>query len=345
MTVKIAEGDLLEQRVDAIVNTVNTVGVMGKGIALQFRRKWPANFKAYEAACKRKEVVPCKMFVFDNGRLVEPKYIINFPTKRHWRQLSRMSDIECGLVDLIAQVKALNIKSIAIPPLGCGNGGLEWSDVRPLIESAFEGLPEVEVKLFAPTTRDGIRELVPEVNTPKMTPGRAAIVKLLSIYREMMYPLTQIEVQKLAYFLQTAGQNLGTLRFEKNKFGPYAPALRHVLTKMDGAFLTGVGDGTKPSEIMVLAPALDQAEKLLAENADDQTGARVERISRLIDGFETPYGMELLATVHWTAGEKPGASFDEIVRAVQGWNERKRQIMPPAHIRAAHDRLLAEKWL
>ncbi|AWL96245.1 macro domain-containing protein [Bradyrhizobium ottawaense] len=345
MTVKIAEGDLLEQRVDAIVNTVNTVGVMGKGIALQFRRKWPANFKAYEAACKRKEVVPCKMFVFDNGRLVEPKYIINFPTKRHWRQLSRMSDIECGLVDLIAQVKALNIKSIAIPPLGCGNGGLEWSDVRPLIESAFEGLPEVEVKLFAPTAREGVRELVPEANTPKMTPGRAAIVKLLSIYREMMYPLTQIEVQKLAYFLQTAGQNLGTLRFEKNKFGPYAPALRHVLTKMDGAFLTGVGDGTKPSEIMVLAPALDEAEKLLVENADDQTGARVERISRLIDGFETPYGMELLATVHWTASEKSDASFDEIVKAVQGWNERKRQIMPPAHIRAAYDRLIVEKWL
>jgi hypothetical protein len=178
-----------------------------------------------------------------------------------------------------------------------------------------------------------------------MTPGRAAIIKLLSIYREMMYPLTQIEVQKLAYFLQTAGQNLGTLRFEKNKFGPYAPALRHVLTKMDGAFLTGVGDGTTPSEIMVLAPALDEAEKLLLENADDQTGARVERISRLIEGFETPYGMELLATVHWTAGEEPGASFEEIVQAVQGWNDRKSQIMPPAHIKAAYDRLIAERWL
>lgn len=190
MAVEIAKGDLLEQRVDAIVNTVNTVGVMGKGIALQFRRKWPANYKAYEAACKRKEVVPCKMFVFDNGGLVEPKYIINFPTKRHWRQPSRLSDIECGLADLILQIKALKIKSIAIPPLGCGNGGLNWSEVRPLIEAAFQELPEVNVKLFAPTTDDRVRELVPETEKPKMTAGRAAIVKLLSIYREMMYPLT-----------------------------------------------------------------------------------------------------------------------------------------------------------
>lgn len=344
MAVEIAKGDLLEQRVDAIVNTVNTVGVMGKGIALQFRRKWPANYKAYEAACKRKEVVPCKMFVFDNGGLVEPKYIINFPTKRHWRQPSRMSDIECGLVDLVFQVKSLKIKSIAIPPLGCGNGGLNWSDVRPRIEAAFEELPEVNVKLFAPAADDRIRELAPEAEKPKMTPGRAAIVKLLSIYREMMYPLTQIEIQKLAYFLAKAGQDLGSLKFEKNKFGPYAPALRHVLTKMDGAFLSGVGDGTKPSEIVLINSALDEAEASINAGADKETGERVERISRLIEGFETPYGMELLATVHWTTAERPRATFDEIVQGVHGWNERKREIMPRSHIKAAYDRLLAEKW-
>lgn len=345
MAVEIAKGDLLEQRVDAVVNTVNTVGVMGKGIALQFRRKWPANYRAYEEACKRNEVVPCKMFVFDNGGLVEPKYIINFPTKRHWRQPSRLSDIKCGLEDLITQIKALKIKSIAIPPLGCGNGGLDWSEVKPLIEASFRNLPDVSVKLFAPATDDRIRELVPEAERPKMTLGRAAIVKLLSIYREMMYPLTQIEVQKLAYFLARAGQDLGTLKFEKHKFGPYAPALRHVLTKMDGAFLTGVGDGTKPSEITVMNAALAEAETLLEAGADSETGKRVQRIGRLIEGFETPYGMELLATVHWVAAEKPKATLDEIIEAVHGWNVRKREIMPPAHIKSAHDRLIAESWL
>jgi hypothetical protein len=222
---------------------------------------------------------------------------------------------------------------------------LNWSEVRPRIEAAFEELPEVNVKLFAPATDDRVRELVPESEKPNMTPGRAAIVKLLSIYREMMYPLTQIEVQKLAYFLAGAGQDLGTLKFEKHKFGPYAPALRHVLAKMDGAFITGVGDGTKPSEITVMNSALAEAETLLEASADKETGKRVERIGRLIEGFETPYGMELLATVHWTAAENPKATFDEIVKAVQGWNERKRQIMPPAHIKAAYDRLVTEKWI
>ena len=345
MAVEIAKGDLLEQRVDAIVNTVNTVGVMGKGIALQFRRKWPANYKAYEEACKRNELVPCKMFVFDNGGLVEPKYIINFPTKRHWRQPSRLSDIKCGLEDLITQIKTLKIKSIAVPPLGCGNGGLDWSEVRPLIEASFKDLPEVDVKLFAPASDDRVRELVPEAEKPKMTPGRAAIVKLLSIYREMMYPLTQIEVQKLAYFLASAGQDLGGLTFEKHKFGPYAPALRHVLTKMDGAFVTGVGDGTMPSEITVMSSALAEAETILDASADYETSRRVERIGRLIEGFETPYGMELLATVHWTAAKNPDATLNEIVEAVHGWNARKRQIMPPAHIKSAYDRLVIEGWL
>src|SRR5712691_4926639 len=188
MTIEHTTGDLLEQRVDAIVNTVNTVGVMGKGIALQFRRKWPANAKAYEAACKRNEVVPGEMFVFDNGGLVEPKVIINFPTKRHWRQPSRMSDIDAGLVDLIAQVKRLGIRSIAIPPLGCGNGGLDWNEVRPRIEASFKELPDVDVRLFAPSDVAGVRELALEAEKPRMTPGRTAILKVLSIYREMRYP-------------------------------------------------------------------------------------------------------------------------------------------------------------
>jgi len=330
--------------VDAIVNTVNTVGVMGKGIALQFKRKWPANAKAYEAACKRIEVVPGKMFVFDNGGLVEPKFIINFPTKRHWRQPSQMSDIDAGLVDLIAQVKLLGIQSIAIPPLGCGNGGLDWEHVRPRIEAAFKELPNVDVRLFAPSDVSGVRELTPEAEKPKMTPGRAAILKVLSIYRQMRYPLSQIEIQKLAYFLVSAGQQLG-LNFEKHTYGPYAAELRHVLTKMDGAYLNGVGDGSKTSEITVVASAMQDAEAFLASQKDIETAQRVEKISRLIDGFETPYGMELLATVHWVAKENPAASLDEIVRTVQEWNERKREIMKPAHIKAAYDRLVAEKWL
>lgn len=345
MTIRLVTGNLLEQRVDAIVNTVNTVGVMGKGIALQFKRKWPANAKAYEAACRRGEVVPGKMFVFDNGGLVAPKFIINFPTKRHWRQPSQMADIDAGLIDLVLQVKRLQIRSIAIPPLGCGNGGLDWELVRPKIESAFRDLPNVEVELFAPADTVGVRELEPEAQKPRMTPGRAAILKVLSIYREMRYPLSQIEVQKLAYFLVSAGQQLGRLAFKKHTYGPYASELRHVLTKMDGAYLRGVGDGSKPSEITIVGDALEEAEAFLLSHEDVATAKRVARIARLIDGFETPYGMELLATVHWTANEAATADVDRIIEAVHDWNERKRQIMLPAHIKAARDRLVEEQWL
>lgn len=345
MTIRLTMGDLLTQRVDAIVNTVNTVGVMGKGIALQFKRKWPANARAYEAACRHHEVIPGKMFVFDNGGLVEPKFIINFPTKRHWRQPARMADIDAGLVDLVAQVKRLGIRSIAIPPLGCGNGGLNWKEVQPRIEAAFKDLPDVEVRLFAPSDVDGVRELVPESAKPKMTPGRAAILKVLSIYRELRYPLSQIEVQKLAYFLVRAGQDLGSLKFNKHTYGPYAPALRHVLTKMDGAYLGGVGDGTKPSEITVVQSALVEAEAFLALQDDLETAARVERVARLIEGFETPYGMELLGTVDWAANESPDTGIGEIERRVFEWSPRKRQIMTPSHIRAAFERLVTERWL
>ena len=151
MSIALAHGDLLKQDdVDAIVNTVNCVGVMGKGIALQFRNKWPENFHAYEIACKAKKVRPGTMFVFDSGGLVKPNFIINFPTKDHWRGKSSLKFIRAGMSDLVAHIRRLGIRSIAIPPLGCGNGGLHWDDVRPVIESAFVELPEVDVRLFPP---------------------------------------------------------------------------------------------------------------------------------------------------------------------------------------------------
>jgi uncharacterized protein YwgA len=221
---------------------------------------------------------------------------------------------------------------------------LNWNEVRPKIEAALKGLPEIDVRLFAPSDVHGVRELTPEADKPKMTPGRAAILKVLSIYRQMRYPLSQLEVQKLAYFLVGAGQPLGRLSFKKNKYGPYASELRHVLTKMDGAYLHGVGDGTKTSEITVAASALREADAFFEAQQDRETAQRVERIVRLIEGFETPYGMELLSSVHWVAA-KNTKSYDEIVSSVHGWNERKRSLMKPAHIKAAYDRLVAESWI
>ena len=143
-------GDILQADVEALVNPINCVGVMGRGLALQFKQEFPENFEAYSAACARGDVVPGRMFIHATEALANLRYIINFPTKRHWRGKSRMAAIETGLIALKQEVQRLGIASIAIPPLGCGLGGLDWSEVRPRIVDAFAALPEVRVELFEP---------------------------------------------------------------------------------------------------------------------------------------------------------------------------------------------------
>lgn len=149
--IELTSGNLLDSEAEALVNAVNTVGVMGKGIALQFRHRFPEMFRAYQEACKDGRVGPGKMDVFDRGNaLIRARWIVNFPTKRHWRENSREADIVSGLLDLVRVVQSLGIQSIAIPPLGCGLGGLDWPIVRERIESAFSSLPDIKVFLFQP---------------------------------------------------------------------------------------------------------------------------------------------------------------------------------------------------
>ena len=145
------KGDLLREDVEALVSPVNCVGVMGRGLALQFKKAFRENYKAYAAGYERKEVQPGRMFAFRTGQLTNPKYIINFPTKRHWREMSRIEDIDSGLVALVDEISARNIHSIAIPPLGSGLGGLDWSSVRPPIENSLRILDHVRVVIFEPT--------------------------------------------------------------------------------------------------------------------------------------------------------------------------------------------------
>lgn len=148
-------GDLLAEDAEAYVNAVNCVGVMGGGIALQFKNAYPDNFNAYENACKLGEVRPGRMFVFETGNSTSPRYIVNFPTKNHWRDPSRMEDIDAGLNDLKEVVRNKGIKSIAMPALGCGFGGLDWDDVRPRIEEAFSDFKDLNVIIFQPKESQG----------------------------------------------------------------------------------------------------------------------------------------------------------------------------------------------
>ena len=235
-------GDILAADAEALVNTVNCVGIMGRGIALQFRKAFPNNFKAYEAACRRQQLHPGKMFVFETGSLTNPRYIINFPTKRHWKGKSRLVDIESGLTDLVVEMRRLGIRSIAIPPLGCGQGGLDWAEVRPRIEQALKAVPDVRVLLFSPTGAPVSVIWTSSSSVPKMTEGRAALVGLMQRYLAgLMDPfISLLEVHKLLYFMQEAGESSLRLRYAKAPYGPYAENLRHFLMSVEGYLTFGL---------------------------------------------------------------------------------------------------------
>ncbi len=343
--IRITTGDILQAEAEALVNTVNCVGIMGRGIALQFKEMFPANFKAYAAACKREEVQPGRMFVFDTGALTMPRYIINFPTKRHWRGKSRVEDIEAGLVALVREVKAHNIHSIAIPPLGSGLGGLNWADVRPLIERAFSELPEVEVLIFEPVGVPADGRVNRSTNVPKMTAGRAALVALMRRYLSALLDpsISLLEIHKLMYFLQAAGQPL-RLRYVKAPYGPYAENLRHVLREVEGHLVSGYADGgDAPDKPLFLVPgAVEETERFLKAHAD--TDARLDRTAALVEGFETPYGLELLSTVHWVATQDDAVTIPDITAAVYSWSTRKRQFTVD-QITLATERLRQQGWL
>lgn len=343
--IELKAGNILAENADALVNTVNCVGIMGRGIALQFKMAFSENFEAYKAACKRGEVQPGRMFVFATGQLTNPRYIINFPTKRHWRGKSRMCDIEAGLTDLVAEIKARKIRSVAIPPLGSGLGGLDWSDVRCRIEAAAHGIPNVRVVLFEPRGAPAARAMPRSREVPAMTPGRAALVGLIERYLGgLMDPFVSLlEVHKLLYFMQQAGAPL-RLQFKKALYGPYAENLRHVLTAIEGHLISGYGDGgDAPDKQLELVPgAVADASSFLQDHPEAR--ARSDRVADLVEGFETPFGLELLSTVHWVSARGGANTLDDVVAQVYAWGERKGQFSR-RQVELAFEVLKSKGWL
>jgi O-acetyl-ADP-ribose deacetylase (regulator of RNase III) len=337
-------GDILKEHAEALVNTVNCVGVMGRGVALQFKNAFPENFKAYAAACKNGEVQPGRMFVHETGKLFNPRFIINFPTKRHWRGKSRMEDIESGLTALAEIIQQHHIRSIAIPPLGSGLGGLEWAEVKQRIEYVMQTLPNVQVIIFEPGGAPVAEKMVRNREIPKMTAGRAALVELMNRYLGgLLDPfVTLLEVHKLMYFMQEAGEPL-RLKYTKAPYGPYAENLRHVLHVIEGHLLTGYADGgdIPDKQLKLLPGAVKDASDFLLHHPD--TRARFDRVADLVEGFESPFGMELLSTVHWVVHKDSVNSVDETIRRVHAWNNRKMQFTP-RQIGLAFDILSNKGW-
>ena len=342
--IRFTTGDIITEDAEALVNTVNCVGVMGRGIALQFKKAFPENFRAYSEACERGEVNPGRMFVFDTGTLTNPRCIINFPTKRHWRGNSRVEDINAGLKDLVKVIHERGIQSIAIPPLGSGLGGLAWEDVRPRIEKALRGLDGLQVVVFEPRGAPAAKDMAKSKEVPKMNASRAALIGLMDQYlRGLLDPfITLLEVHKLMYFMQVAGQPL-KLKFTKGSYGPYAENLRHVLNSLEGHFISGYGDGgDMPDKRLELVPgALEDSSKSLKRSP--RTRERFDRVTDLVTGFESAFGLELLATVHWVLTYDRPTSQQALVQHTYAWNKRKRRFSP-RQIGLAADVLTRKGW-
>lgn len=308
--IRYTTGNLLEAPAEALVNTVNEVGVMGKGVALMFREAFPESANAYQDAAKHGDIHVGRVLVTRNDALVGPRWIIHFPTKKHWRQPSRLEWVREGLKDLVRVVREHRIHSLAVPPLGCGNGGLEWTHVRREIEAALAELQDVDVIVYEPTSvyqnapkRHGVEEL---------TPARALIAELVRRYAVLGLECSNLEIHKLAWFLQRAIEALGLdnplgLRFVANKYGPYADQLRHLLDGLDGSYLhceKRLSDAGPLEPIWFEDSKRDAVTAYLNSDAARQYLPALEATAEIIDGFESPLGMELLASVDWLLHEQ-----------------------------------------
>jgi len=351
---KYTQGNLLEAPTEALINTVNEVGVMGKGIALMFRETFPENMRVYEAACKAGEVRIGAMLTTRERDLTGERWIINFPTKKHWRNPSKLEWIREGLKDLVRVIREKHIRSVAVPPLGCGNGGLEWSQVKPEIEAALAELSDVDVLVFEPTSayqnapkREGVEAL---------TPARALIAELVRRYAILGLDCTNLEVQKLAWFLGRAIRKrrsvdpLG-LEFTANKYGPYSDRLRHLLNGLDGSYLhceKRLSDAG-PLDLIWFDDSRRETVATFLDSAECRPYREsLEDTATVIDGFESPLGMELLATVDWIISEmRTEPSLGAVKEALRHWPggtsaaRRKQKLFDDRLLTLAIDRLTA----
>lgn len=349
--IKYTQGNLLESDAEALVNTVNTVGVIGKGIALMFKERFALNMEQYARACKDKQVQTGKMFITKTDELMGPRWIVNFPTKRHWRNPSKMEWITEGLVDLKEFIIRENIRSIAIPPLGAGNGGLNWQLVKAEVERELGSLGNVEILVYEPTTQ--YQDAASKTGEENLTDARALIAELVRRYWVLGMECSLMEVQKLAWFLERVVvsqevDNPLNLSFKANNYGPYADNLRHLLNVLDGSYLKsekGISDSTPFDVIWFADKKRDKVDKYLHNGASVYLPS-LAKTSEIIDGFESPFGMELLATVDWLLYkencEPNVASIKEGIRnwpAGQKWADRKAKLFDERVIGIALDRL------
>lgn len=334
-------GDLLNAPAQALVNTVNTVGVMGKGIALQFKKRFPDNFKKYEEACKTGALRIGKVLVVETGDLYQKQFVINFPTKKHWKADSEYSYIESGLQALRQALEDYQIESVAIPPLGCGNGGLNWTIVKPMIEKALANSPAT-IYLYEPNEqiKTALQQQATPANERKLTPARAMLLYLLYAYEGAGEQASLFVANKLAYFLQRSGEPL-RLHFEAHHYGPYTAQLNHVLLYLNGSYLKGLEqNNTKPFEpVQLNYERMEEVKSYAETQLSAEQLERLHSVLQLIHGFESSYALELLASVDYLMHHQNRHSLPQLHEGLQSWSTRKARMFGERDVKLAEERL------
>jgi len=338
---KYITGNMLEADVQALVNTVNTVGVMGKGIALQFKEYFPMNFKIYASACKNGEMQIGRLLVVRENTIKGERIIINFPTKTEWFKKSQYSYIEEGLKDLVRVIDDYEIKSIAIPPLGCGNGGLKWEMVKSLMDKYLSPIKNVTIQVFEPN--DAVKEILQKENIKKeigLTAARAMLLHSLFKYERLGEVATVFAANKLAYFLQKSGEPL-RLQFVPYLYGPYAQAVEKVLYALNGKYLKGMEQMQARAfePLQLNYERYFEVETFVKTNLSPQQKQRLEDLFKVIEGFESTLSLEILASTHYLKSENPKFTEDEVFVKIQDWNERKKNLITKEYISIALNHL------
>jgi len=338
--ITLVTGNLLEADSDALVNPVNTVGVMGKGIALQFKEAFPHNYEEYRRACKDKSFnIGDILAVNDLNSSLQEKLIINFPTKKHWKQSSEYSYIESGLKALAVYIDNNKVKSIALPPLGCGNGGLDWSVVRPMIEMHLSPL-DADIQLYEPNT--AVKELLQKqapISKATLTPARAMLLYMLFHYEALGEYSSLFSANKLAFFLQKMGENL-KLKFEAHLFGPYTEDVKRVLYSLNGTYLNGLEQNeAKAFEPLKLNyDRFDEIRTYINNELVAEQKTRLKKLIKFIQGFESDLSLEILASVAMILDNNPDFSLDRVTEECK-WNDRKKRLFKNEYIKIAYEHL------
>lgn len=330
--VRVRVGDLFASQAQTLVNTVNCVGVMGKGVALEFRRRFPEMYEDYVRRCRRGEVRLGRPYLFryENG-----PWILNFPTKGHWRSVSRLKDIIEGLEWLERHYRSWGIRSLAVPPLGCGNGGLDWAIVGPTLHRYLSRL-DIPVELYAPhgtppeqlTLQFLDRADTGTTTSPRMVkPAWLALAAIVGkVGRERYHwPIGRVSFQKIAYFATIEGLPTG-LEFRRASYGPFAPGLKRIATVLVNQ---GILDERRLGRGFVYGkgPTFSCAIKSLDRNLVEQWQPIVTKVVDLVLRLP-PRDLEAAASVHFVAhelarrtGRRP--SEQDVVREVLTWKPKR----------------------